>query len=100
MKRNPQIVIKPYSKKRKKKTWRRYFLVIFTFLIFFTVSIYLFLSWLVKKEKTELERLKYENQKIRSEIKKFQSSQEAYEEYIRTRLGYIKDGEKIIIYIR
>lgn len=98
MKKQPQIVIKPYSRKRKKKGWRRYFIVILTFFIFFTVSVYLFLSWLIKKEKTELERLRYENQKLRSEIKRFQSSQEAYEEYIRTRLGYIRDGEKIIIY--
>jgi hypothetical protein len=35
---------------------------------------------------------------MRQEIKQLQSSESNYEELIRRRLGYIKDGEKILIY--
>lgn len=98
MKKQPQIIIKPYKRKKKKKRLKRYFLVILTFLIFFTLSLYFLLSWLVKKESGELEKQRLNNQILRSEIKRFQSSNEAYEEYIRTKMGYIKEGEKLIIY--
>lgn len=73
-------------------------LVVLSVLVFFTLTIYLLLHWLIKKESKELEKLKLDNQMLRSEIKKYQSSEQAYEELLRTKLGFIKDGEKIIIY--
>lgn len=98
MKKEPSIYIKPYSKKKKKKRIKRILLVVLSVLVFFTLTIYLLLHWLIKKESKELEKLKLDNQMLRSEIKKYQSSEQAYEELLRTKLGFIKDGEKIIIY--
>ncbi|MCS7150625.1 MAG: septum formation initiator family protein [Caldimicrobium sp.] len=72
--------------------------MVISLLVFFALTIYLFLHWLIKKESKELEKLKLDNQMLRSEIKKYQSSEQAYEELLRTKLGFIKDGEKIIIY--
>jgi len=45
-----------------------------------------------------MEDLKIKNEKMRQEIKELQSSESNYEELIRRRLGYIKEGEKIFIY--
>lgn len=69
-----------------------------TVLIFITLSLYLFLSWIIKKEEKGLEKLRSENQILRSEIKRFQSSDLAYEELLRAKMGYIKNGEKVIQY--
>ncbi|MEZ0343348.1 MAG: septum formation initiator family protein [Caldimicrobium sp.] len=98
MPRSREIIIRPYSKKRRKKRLRRFFLFFLSVLVVFTLSLYFFLNWLIKKENEEVEKLKTKNQSLRSEIKKYESSDEAYEELLRVKMGYIKDGEKIIIY--
>ncbi len=98
MPRSREIIIRPYSKKRRKKRLRRLFLFFLSVLVVFTLSLYFFLNWLIKKENEEVEKLKTKNQSLRSEIKKYESSDEAYEELLRVKMGYIKDGEKIIIY--
>jgi len=67
-------------------------------LILLTTSMYFYLSWRIKKELKEMEDLKIKNEKMRQEIKELQSSESNYEELIRRRLGYIKEGEKIFIY--
>ncbi len=69
-----------------------------TALVFITLSLYLFLSWIIKKEEKGLEKLRSENQILRLEIKRFQSSDLAYEELLRVKMGYIKNGEKVIQY--
>ncbi|WP_200870694.1 MULTISPECIES: septum formation initiator family protein [Thermodesulfobacterium] len=46
----------------------------------------------------EVERVRRENVYYEGEIKRLTSSDEPYEEILRTKYGYIKEGEKIIIY--
>ncbi|MFN3406151.1 MAG: FtsB family cell division protein [Caldimicrobium sp.] len=94
----PKVYVTPYSKRKKKKKIKRYALFFFVFLIFLTLSTYLFLSWMIKRESKELERIQTENQRLRSEIKKYQNSDKTYEEFLRVQMGYIEEGEKIIIY--
>ncbi|MCS7199710.1 MAG: septum formation initiator family protein [Caldimicrobium sp.] len=98
MKKQPVIYLKPYSKRSKKKRLKKILLVVLSVLVFFSLMVYLLLHWMIKKEGRELEKLRMENQILRSEIKRFQSSDEAYEELLRTKMGYIKEGEKLIIY--
>jgi len=90
------IIIKP--KPKRKKRIRK--LLLFGLLIFvlLTTSMYFYLSWRIKKELKDIEDLKVKNEQIRQEIKQLQSSESNYEELIRRRLGYIKDGEKVFIY--
>ena len=90
------IIIKP--KPRRKKRVRRLFLFGLLILILLTTSMYFYLSWRIKKELKDIEDLKIKNEQMRQEIKQLQSSESHYEEHIRRRLGYIKDGEKIFIY--
>jgi cell division protein FtsB len=98
MPKSREIIIKPYSKKKRKKKIRRFLLLFLSILVIVTVSFYFFLNWLIKKENEELEKLRIKNQQLKSEIKKYESSDKAYEELLRVKLGYIRDGEKIIIY--
>jgi len=67
-------------------------------LVLLTTFMYFYLSWRIKKELKDIEDLKIKNEQIRQEIKQLQSSESNYEELIRRRLGYIRDGEKIFIY--
>ncbi len=98
MSHKPKVVITPYGKRKKRKKYRRILLFSLFIFLFFTLGAYLFLSWLIKKESKDLEKIRLENQKLRGEIKKFQSSDKAYEEVLRVKMGYIAEGEKIIIY--
>lgn len=98
MPKSREIIIKPYSKKRRKKRLRRFFLFFLSVLLIFTLSLYFFLNWLIKRENEEVEKLKLQNQYLKSEIKKYEGSDEAYEELLRVKMGYIKNGEKVIIY--
>jgi len=91
-----QIIIKPYKKKRKKK--RKWFIGILLIGIIFTISIYLVLNFMVKREMRQIEEIEKENRYLRKEIQKLSSSDVPYEELLRTKYGYIKEGEKIIIY--
>lgn len=90
-----QIVIKPHKKKKKKKKW---FIGILLIGFIFTFSIYLLLSFMVKREMKTIEEMERENNYLRKEIQKFSNSNIPYEELLRTKYGYIKEGEKIIIY--
>ncbi|MFN3567573.1 MAG: FtsB family cell division protein [Caldimicrobium sp.] len=94
----PKVYVIPYAKRKKKKKFKRYAIFFLFFLLFLTLSIYLFLNWMIKKESEELEMIQKENQRLRSKIKKYQSSDTAYEEFLRVMMGYIGEGEKIIIY--
>jgi len=94
--RKQEIIIKP--RKKKKKRLRRILVFLLAGSLFFAISIYFFLSWMIKKEAEEIQKIKSKNEILRSQIKQYQSSDEAYEELLRTKLGYIRDGEKIIIY--
>jgi len=94
--RKQEIIIKP--RKKKKKRLRRILVFLLAGSLFFAISIYLFLSWMIKKEAEEIQKIKSKNEILKSQIKRYQSSDEAYEELLRTKLGYIRDGEKIIIY--
>lgn len=67
-------------------------------LVLLTTFMYFYLSWRIKKELKDIEDLKIKNEQIRQEITQLQSSESNYEELIRRRLGYIRDGEKIFIY--
>ena len=67
-------------------------------LVLLTTFMYFYFSWRIKKELKDIEDLKIKNEQIRQEIKQLQSSESNYEELIRRRLGYIRDGEKIFIY--
>uniref|UniRef100_A0A7V5N0A3 Septum formation initiator family protein n=1 Tax=Thermodesulfobacterium geofontis TaxID=1295609 RepID=A0A7V5N0A3_9BACT len=95
-KRKTPIVIKPYKKKRKKR--KKWFLGILIIGFIFTLSIYLILSFMVKREMKKIEEIKKENRYYRKEIQKLSNSDMPYEELLRTRYGYIRKGEKIIIY--
>jgi len=95
-KRKSQIIIKPYKKRRKKR--KRWFLGILIIGLVLTLSIYLILSFMVKREMKKIEEIKKENRYYRKEIQKLSNSDMPYEELLRTRYGYIKKGEKIIIY--
>jgi len=97
MARQKEILIRPYQRKKKKRV-KRILLLGLTILVLFTVTFYLFLNWVIKKETSELEKIRTKNQSLKSEIKRFQSSKEAYEELLRVRMGYIREGEKIINY--
>lgn len=93
----PQIIIKPYKKRVKRSRKKLLIGILFIFLIL-SLSIYLFLSWMIKKEYKELEKLKRENSFLKKEIKELVSSNSSYERILRTKYGFIKDGEKIVIY--
>lgn len=93
----PQIILKPYKKKTKKKK-RKLIIGILLFCLILSVSIYLFLSWVIKKEHQEIEKLKRENSFLRKEIKNLINSNSSYEKILRTQYGFIKEGEKILIY--
>lgn len=94
--RETKILIKPYKKKRKKrKKWFIGILIIGTIL---TLSLYLVLSFMVKREMKKIEEIEKENRYYRKEIQKLSNSDMPYEEILRTKYGYIKKGEKIIIY--
>jgi len=67
-------------------------------LVLLTTFMYFYLSWRIKKELKDIEDLKIKNEQIRQEIIQLQSNESNYEELIRRRLGYIRDGEKIFIY--
>jgi cell division protein FtsB len=90
------IIIKP--KPKRKKRIRKLLLFGLLILVLLTTSMYFYLSWRIKKELKDIEDLKIKNEQIRQEIKQLQSSESNYEELIRRRLGYIRDGEKIFIY--
>jgi cell division protein FtsB len=90
------IIIKP--KPKRKKRIRRLLLFGLLILVLLTTSMYFYLSWRIKKELKDIEDLKIKNEQIRQEITQLQSSESNYEELIRRRLGYIRDGEKIFIY--
>ena len=90
------IIIKP--KPKRKKRIRKLLLFGLLILVLLTTSIYFYLSWRIKKELKDIEDLKIKNEQLRQEIKQLQSSESNYEELIRRRLGYIKDGEKVFIY--
>lgn len=94
--RKKEIIIKP--RKKKKKRLRRILVFMLAGSLLVAISIYLFLSWMIKKEAEEIQKIKSRNEILKSQIKRFQSSDEAYEELLRTKLGYIRDGEKIIVY--
>jgi cell division protein FtsB len=90
------IIIKP--KPKRKKRIRRLLLFGLLILVLLTTFMYFYLSWRIKKELKDIEDLKIKNEQIRQEIIQLQSSESNYEELIRRRLGYIRDGEKIFIY--
>jgi len=92
----PQIVIKPKRKKRKKR--KRWFLAVLLIAVFLTISIYLGLNFMIKREMKEIEEIRKENSYFKKEIQKLSNSDTPYEEILRTKYGYIKKGEKIIIY--
>ncbi|MFN3504746.1 MAG: FtsB family cell division protein [Caldimicrobium sp.] len=94
----PKVYVTPYSKRKKRRKIKRIALFVLFVLIFVTISTYLFLSWMIQRESKELERIQIENQRLRTEIKKYQSSDRAYEEFLRVQMGYIEEGEKIILY--
>jgi cell division protein FtsB len=90
------IIIKP--KPKRKKRVRKLLLFGLLILVLLITSMYFYLSWRIKKELKDIEDLRIKNEQIRQEIKQLQSSESNYEELIRRRLGYIKDGEKVFIY--
>ncbi|WP_168194227.1 septum formation initiator family protein [Thermodesulfobacterium sp. TA1] len=96
-KKKPQIFIRPYSKKKKSKL-KKFFFTLLLVLLGLTFSTFLTLNFLIKRELAEIENLKKENTYYEGEIKKLTSNDEPYEEILRTKYGYIKEGEKIIIY--
>ena len=88
-----------YKKKRKSRGKLFYIFRILLCLCFiFSVSFYLWLSYLIKKEKAEIKRLEKENEVLQMQIKKFLTSDKYYEEFLRTEFAYIKKGEKLFIY--
>ncbi len=92
----PQIIIKPsYKKKKKKKKLLGGVLLISIILAFF---IYLGLNFMIRREIRKIEDIKRENKYLRKRIQKLSSSDIPYEELLRTKYGYIKKGEKLIIY--
>ncbi len=96
-KKNPRILIKPYKKKKKNRF--KYVLMGFLFFGFLlSLSFYLWISWLVKREASEIEQIKKNNAYLRREIHKYLSSDRYYEEILRTKYGFIKEGEKIFVY--
>ena len=95
-KHKSQIIIKPYKKKTKKR--KKWFLGILIIVIIFTFSTYLILSFMVKREMKKIEEIQKENRYYKKEIQKLSNSDIPYEELLRTKYGYIKKGEKIVIY--
>lgn len=91
-----QIIIKLHKKKKKKK--KKWFIGILLIGFIFTISIYLVLSFMVKREIKEIEEIERENKYLRKEIQKFSNLDIPYEELLRTKYGYIREGEKVIIY--
>lgn len=99
LKKEPVIILKPYSKKKKKRKIKKVLLTLMVVLIGLGFSFLLFLNYLIKKELKQIENLKSENLYYEEKIKRLSSSDEVYEEILRTKYGYIKPGEKIIIYL-
>jgi cell division protein FtsB len=96
-KKRSELIIRPYRKKKKSRF--RYILMgLFLFCFVISLSLYLWISWIVKKESVDVEKIKKENSYLRREIQKYLSSDKYYEEILRTRYGFIKDGEKIFVY--
>jgi len=56
------------------------------------------MSLLVEHEIKEIKELKYGNQYLRKKIATLRNNPKEYEKEVRRRLGYIKEGEKIVIY--
>ena len=98
MKNHPQIIIKPYKKDKKNKKIKKILISIFSVVLFLCIVVYLWLSWVINREIKDLQRLKKENKYLKEEIKKLANSDKAYEEILRTKYGFVKDGEKLIIY--
>ncbi|PMP66720.1 MAG: hypothetical protein C0190_04990 [Thermodesulfobacterium geofontis] len=94
--RETTILIKPYKKKRKKR--KKLFIGILIIGAILTFSLYLILSFMVKRELKKIEEIEKENKYYRKEIQKLSNSDIPYEEILRTKYGYIKKGEKVIIY--
>lgn len=99
LRRNSVIILKPYPKKKKRKKLKKILLTVMVVMIGLGFSFFLFLNYLIKKEIKEIEKLRGENLYYEETIKKITSSDEVYEEILRTKYGYIKPGEKIIIYL-
>lgn len=95
-KRKSVILIKPYKKKRKKR--KGLFIGVLIIGAILTLSIYLIFSFMVKREMKKIEEIKKENRYYRKEIQKMSNSDTPYEEILRTKYGYIKRDEKVIIY--
>ncbi len=92
----PQIVIKPsYKKKKNKKKLFGSVLFIGIILAFF---IYLGLNFMIRSEIKKIEDIRKENKYLKESIQELSSSDIPYEELLRTKYGYIKKGEKLIIY--
>lgn len=98
MKSHPQIIIKPYKKNKKNEKIKKVLISIFSVVLFLCIIVYLWLSWVIKREIKDLQRLEKENRYLKEEIRKLANSDKAYEEILRTEYGFIKDGEKLIIY--
>lgn len=96
VKYKPQIIIK--SKKNKRKKIKKWFKIVLTAGVIFVFFIYLGLNLMVKREMSKIEEIEKENNFLRKQVQKFSTSDIPYEELLRTRYGYIKEGEKIIIY--
>ena len=93
-----EIIVRPYKRKKKKSRFRYVLMGLFLFGFFVSLSLYLWISWLVKKESADIEKIKKENSYLKREIQKCLSSDKYYEEILRTRYGFIRDGEKLFIY--
>ncbi len=91
------IITSPY-KKEKKDRFKRFLFWILVVTLFLTSFLYVSLYFLIKNQAKNIKELRLENEYFSKEIKKFQVSDKAYEEVLRTKYGYIGDGEKIIIY--
>jgi len=84
--------------RKKKRNFKKFFLKVFLLLIFFCISGSFVLSLLVEHEIKEIKELKYANNYLRKKITVLKNNPQEYEKEIRRRLGYIKEGEKIVIY--
>ncbi len=97
-KKKSEIFVRSYRKKKKKSRFRYVLVGILFFCFFISLTFYLWISWLVKREVSDIEKIRKENTYLKKEIQKYLSSDKYYEEILRTKYGFIKNGEKIFIY--
>jgi len=97
--RKINLEVRTYRKKKSKSILRFLILGLCLFVMVSGIG-YFVLGWIIEQRLKEIKVLEAQTALLKQKIRTLKESPAAYEEVIRKKLGYIKDGEKVIIYSR